>query len=121
MRLQPFRVSAGFLLCSCRSLRSCMACRIAILPVQVIEKLYRLKWGSLDGLGALVILPTRELALQVFNELRKVGKHHDFSAGLLVGGRNVKEEQQLVGGERALKAGRPRRLVSPQLLKQSFR
>ena len=89
--------------------------------MQVVEKLYRLKWGSLDGLGALVILPTRELALQVFNELRKVGKHHDFSAGLLVGGRNVKEEQQLVGGERALKFSGPRRPVCPQLLNESCR
>ncbi len=33
--------------------------------VQVLEKLYRAKWTKYDGLGALVISPTRELALQV--------------------------------------------------------
>lgn len=70
---------------------------------QVLEKLYRLKWGPLDGLGALVISPTRELALQIFNELRKIGRRHEFSAGLLIGGKNVKEEQERVGGEYPLK------------------
>ncbi len=39
---------------------------------QVVEKLYRERWTRLDGLGALVLTPTRELALQIFQELRKV-------------------------------------------------
>ena len=43
---------------------------------QVIEKLYRQKWTRRDGLGGLVLTPTRELAMQIFEELRKVG---DFS------------------------------------------
>lgn len=64
--------------------------------IPVIEKLYRLKWGRLDGLGALVISPTRELALQIFEELRKVGKRHEFSAGLLIGGKDVAEEASRV-------------------------
>lgn len=38
------------------------------------------------------------LALQIFDELRKVGKQHDFSAGLLIGGKDVKAEQQHVNG-----------------------
>ena len=66
---------------------------------QVVEKLYRLKWGKLDGLGALVISPTRELAMQIFDELRKVGAKHDLSAGLLIGGKNVKEEQGRINGK----------------------
>ena len=40
--------------------------------MQVIEKLFRERWGKYDGLGALVLTPTRELALQIFDELRKV-------------------------------------------------
>ena len=35
-----------------------------LLPA--LEKLYRQRWGKLDGLGALIISPTRELALQVW-------------------------------------------------------
>ena len=41
----------------------------------------------MDGLGALVITPTRELAYQIFEVLRKVGRFHDFSAGLVIGGK----------------------------------
>ena len=66
---------------------------------QVMEKLYRSKWSALDGLGALIISPTRELALQIFDELRKVGKKHELSAGLLIGGKKVKEEQERVHGQ----------------------
>ena len=69
-----------------------------LLAAQVVEKLYRLKWGRLDGLGALVISPTRELALQIFDELRKVGARHELSAGLLIGGKNVKQEQERIHG-----------------------
>lgn len=49
--------------------------------------MFRKKWTQLDGLGALVISPTRELAFQTFEVLKKVGKFHDFSAGLVIGGK----------------------------------
>lgn len=74
------------------------------LPIQLIERLYRLRWGPLDGLGALVISPTRELALQIFDELRKVGRRHEFSAGLLIGGKDLAEEADLVAGMNILVA-----------------
>ena len=41
----------------------------------------------MDGLGGLVLTPTRELAQQIFEELRKIGRQHDMSAGLLIGER----------------------------------
>lgn len=47
----------------------------------------------MDGLGALVLSPTRELAVQIFEVLRKIGGHHQFSAGLVIGGKNLKEEK----------------------------
>jgi ATP-dependent RNA helicase DDX10/DBP4 len=56
--------------------------------VPVLERLWRLKWSRLDGLGALIITPTRELAYQIFETIRKVGKNHDFSAGLVIGGKD---------------------------------
>ncbi|KAL6544466.1 DEAD-box ATP-dependent RNA helicase 32 [Orobanche minor] len=55
--------------------------------VPVLEKLYRARWSSEDGVGCIIISPTRELAGQLFEVLESVGKHHDFSAGLLIGGR----------------------------------
>ncbi|PSC73011.1 DEAD-box ATP-dependent RNA helicase 32 [Micractinium conductrix] len=67
-----------------------------LLPA--LEALYRQRWSRLDGLGALIISPTRELALQIFDELRKIGRRHELSAGLLIGGKDVKEEKARVHG-----------------------
>ncbi|KAJ8945685.1 hypothetical protein NQ318_012404 [Aromia moschata] len=61
--------------------------------IPIVEKLYCKQWTKLDGLGALVITPTRELAYQIFETLRKVGEHHDFSAGLIIGGKDLKFER----------------------------
>eukprot|EP00955_Chlamydomonas_euryale_P053651 355556-Chlamydomonas_euryale.AAC.8 len=130
--------------------------------VPLVEKLYRMRWTRRDGLGALVLTPTRELALQIFEELKKVGdgtwrglrrgkqifeefkrlgaggrrwrwvkthehnypgvkshecsspgvigdcrsvgQHHDMSAGLLIGGKDVKAEQASVGSMNILVA-----------------
>ncbi|QSZ28715.1 hypothetical protein DSL72_003217 [Monilinia vaccinii-corymbosi] len=65
--------------------------------IPVLEKLYRQRWTELDGLGALIISPTRELAIQIFEVLRKVGRHHTFSAGLIIGGRSLQEERERLG------------------------
>ena len=64
--------------------------------IPVLERLHKEKWTSFDGLGALIVSPTRELALQIFKVLRDVGKKHSFSAGLLIGGKNLKQEQERV-------------------------
>ena len=52
----------------------------------------------MDGLGALIITPTRELAYQIFDTLRNVGRHHGFSAGLIIGGKDLKFEQKRLQG-----------------------
>lgn len=61
---------------------------------QVLEILYCKQWIKLDGLGALIITPTRELAYQIYETLRKVGQHHDISAGLIIGGKDLKFEKK---------------------------
>ncbi|ERL87187.1 probable ATP-dependent RNA helicase DDX10 [Dendroctonus ponderosae] len=63
-----------------------------LLPV--LERLYCEQWSRVDGIGALVITPTRELAYQIFEALKKVGKYHDFSAGLIIGGKDLKFERK---------------------------
>lgn len=60
--------------------------------IPVLECLYRQQWTSDDGLGALIISPTRELAYQTFEVLRKMGKNHEFSAGLIIGGKDLEGE-----------------------------
>ena len=65
--------------------------------VPVLENLYRRKWTELDGLGALILSPTRELAIQIFDVLRKIGRYHAFSAGLVIGGKSLQEERERLG------------------------
>jgi ATP-dependent RNA helicase DDX10/DBP4 len=62
--------------------------------IPVLEILYRNKWGPQDGLGALVLSPTRELAMQIFDVLRAIGGYHSFSAGLVIGGKSLKDESE---------------------------
>lgn len=64
--------------------------------IPLLEKLYRARWTNLDGIGALVISPTRELAIQIFEVLRKLGAFFSFSAGLLIGGKDMSSERERV-------------------------
>ncbi|KFB38120.1 AGAP001057-PA-like protein [Anopheles sinensis] len=64
--------------------------------IPIIERLYTLKWTRLDGLGALIITPTRELALQIFETMAQIGGHHDITTGLIIGGQNLKHERNLL-------------------------
>ncbi|KAG4075726.1 hypothetical protein HA402_003551 [Bradysia odoriphaga] len=61
--------------------------------IPVMENLFLKKWSRTDGIGAIIISPTRELAYQIFETLKKVGVQHDFSAGLIIGGKNLKFER----------------------------
>lgn len=54
--------------------------------VPVLESLWRSQWSQFDGLGALILSPTRELALQIYEVLCKIGSRQDFSAALIIGG-----------------------------------
>ncbi|KAM5457404.1 ATP-dependent RNA helicase dbp4 [Microsporum audouinii] len=65
--------------------------------IPVLENLFRKQWTEYDGLGALIISPTRELAIQIFEVLRKIGRYHTFSAGLVIGGKSLQEEQERLG------------------------
>uniref|UniRef100_A0AC34QF92 ATP-dependent RNA helicase n=1 Tax=Panagrolaimus sp. JU765 TaxID=591449 RepID=A0AC34QF92_9BILA len=66
------------------------------LLVPVLECLWKQKWSKECGLGALIISPTRELAYQIFQVLNQIGRHHDFSAGVLIGGTDVGFEKDRV-------------------------
>ncbi|KAK9371364.1 P-loop containing nucleoside triphosphate hydrolase protein [Lipomyces kononenkoae] len=64
--------------------------------IPLLETLYRDRWTQQDGLGALVISPTRELAIQIFDVLRKIGRAHSFSAGLVIGGKDMQAERDRI-------------------------
>lgn len=64
--------------------------------IPVLERLYLENWTVRDGLGALILSPTRELALQIFEVLRKIGAKHSLSAGLVIGGKDLKSERDAI-------------------------
>ena len=61
--------------------------------VPIVECLYKRKWSAMDGLGALVMVPTRELGIQAFEVLRSFASLHEMSAALVIGGKDLQTEQ----------------------------
>lgn len=64
--------------------------------IPMLECLHREKWSSSDGLGALIVTPTRELAYQIFEVMRLVGQKHQFSAALIIGGKDLAMERKRI-------------------------
>lgn len=64
--------------------------------IPLLECLNKEKWSKNDGLGALIITPTRELAYQIFEVLRVVGQRHQFSAALVIGGKDLAMERKRI-------------------------
>lgn len=80
--------------------------------IPILEKLYRSGFSAMmDGPGALVLSPTRELAVQIFQVLRSVGAFHNFSAGLLVGGKKEFHLEQARVGRMNIIIGTPGRVL----------
>jgi ATP-dependent RNA helicase DDX18/HAS1 len=70
-----------------------------LLPV--VELLHNSKFGSRNGTGAIVISPTRELAMQTYGVLKDLCTHgkHNQTYGLIMGGANRRTEaERLVKG-----------------------
>jgi len=64
--------------------------------VPVVELLHNAKFGTRNGTGAIVISPTRELAMQIYGVLRDLctsGKHTQ-TYGLIMGGANRRTEAE---------------------------
>ena len=93
------RASLGYSLCARDVLGAAKtgSGKTLAFVIPVLEKLYRQNWSAMDGLGGLIISPTRELAMQIFQVLRKVGRHHNLSAGLVIGGKDLEFERERIG------------------------
>ncbi|KAK0660693.1 ATP-dependent RNA helicase has1 [Lasiodiplodia hormozganensis] len=61
--------------------------------IPVVEMLHSLRFKPRNGTGAIVISPTRELALQIFGVARELMEHHTQTFGIVMGGANRKAEQ----------------------------
>lgn len=60
--------------------------------IPAIEMLHRLKFKPRNGTGAIIISPTRELALQIFGVAKELMAHHSQTLGIIMGGANRKAE-----------------------------
>jgi len=69
--------------------------------IPLLEKLWTERWTNQDSTAAVVLSPTRELAMQTYDVLRTIAIRHDFSASLIIGGqtggKNFKEEAGAIG------------------------
>ena len=78
--------------------------------IPLLENLYRDGFIKEEGLGALILLPIRELAIQVFEVINKIGKHHNYSVGLVIGGNDYEKERYVVNNMNIL-IGTPGRIL----------
>lgn len=62
--------------------------------IPAVELLYSLKFKPRNGTGVIVVLPTRELALQIFGVARELMKHHSQTLGIVTGGKNRRAEAE---------------------------
>ncbi|PWN48668.1 ATP-dependent RNA helicase HAS1 [Violaceomyces palustris] len=60
--------------------------------IPAIEMLHRLKFKPRNGTGAIIISPTRELALQIFGVAKELMANHNQTFGIVMGGANRKAE-----------------------------
>ena len=64
-----------------------------------VELLYHAKFMPRNGTGVMVLSPTRELALQIYNVAQQLMKKHSQTHGLIIGGANRRAEaEKLVKG-----------------------
>jgi ATP-dependent RNA helicase DDX18/HAS1 len=62
--------------------------------IPAVEILAKVRFMPRNGLGAVVISPTRELALQIYGVLRDLCTYHSQTHGLVIGGANRRTEAE---------------------------
>lgn len=70
-----------------------------------VELLYHAKFMPRNGTGVMVLSPTRELALQIYNVAQQLMEKHSQTHGLIIGGANRRAEaERLIKGVNLLVA-----------------
>ncbi|KAK5653460.1 hypothetical protein OQA88_8946 [Cercophora sp. LCS_1] len=79
--------------------------------IPAVEMLHSLKFKPRNGTGAIIVTPTRELALQIFGVARELMKHHSQTYGVVIGGANRRAEADKLGKGVNLLIATPGRLL----------
>ncbi|AQK62277.1 DEAD-box ATP-dependent RNA helicase 51 [Zea mays] len=88
--------------------------------IPAIEMLYHTHFSPRNGTGAIVVCPTRELAIQTHNVAKELMKYHSQTLGYVIGGNNRRSEaDQLAKGINLLVAT-PGRLLDHLQNTKSF-
>ncbi|XP_055680144.1 probable ATP-dependent RNA helicase pitchoune isoform X2 [Lutzomyia longipalpis] len=62
--------------------------------IPAVELIQKLNFKPRNGVGAIIITPTRELAIQIYGVLQEIMAHHSQTYGILMGGANRKVEAE---------------------------
>ncbi|BGP29671.1 ATP-dependent RNA helicase [Rhodotorula toruloides] len=79
--------------------------------IPAIEMLHRLKFKPRNGTGAIVVTPTRELALQIFGVAKELCEYHNQTFAIVMGGANRKAEAEKLAKGVNLLIATPGRLL----------
>lgn len=79
--------------------------------IPIVELLHSLKFKPRNGTGAIIVTPTRELALQIMEVARKLMTYHSQTFGTLIGGANRKVEAEKLEKGVCLVIATPGRLL----------
>lgn len=60
--------------------------------IPVVELMYKLRFMPRNGTGAIIISPTRELAMQTYSVLKELLAFHHHTYGLIMGGTGRQDE-----------------------------
>ncbi|EZG67515.1 RNA helicase [Gregarina niphandrodes] len=78
--------------------------------IPILEGMVRETWDKADGLYAMIITPTRELAMQIFDVIATFKRHDGVSAMCVFGGKHISKEQNRIGSVGIL-IGTPGRIL----------
>ncbi|KAK8967222.1 DEAD-box ATP-dependent RNA helicase 27 [Platanthera guangdongensis] len=88
--------------------------------IPAVELLHNIKFSPRNGVGALIICPTRELAMQTHGVAKNILKHHSQTLGMVIGGASTRgDAEQLTQGVNILVAT-PGRLLDHLQHTQGF-
>ncbi|KAI1418780.1 P-loop containing nucleoside triphosphate hydrolase protein [Xylaria sp. FL1777] len=88
--------------------------------IPAIEMLYSLRFKPRNGTGVIIVSPTRELALQIFQVATELMKHHSQTYGIVIGGANRRAEADKLGKGINLLVATPGRLLDHLQNTQGF-
>ncbi|GAW25780.1 putative ATP-dependent RNA helicase HAS1 [Rosellinia necatrix] len=88
--------------------------------IPAIEMLHSLRFKPRNGTGVIIVSPTRELALQIFQVATELMKHHSQTYGIVIGGANRRAEADKLAKGINLLVATPGRLLDHLQNTQGF-